>query len=136
MFYSNVTCWRLVTLWKMNSFICIWQKMQNSYSAAQPFTSFVLSTKLRTWRKGAMCGTLGYYKRGHFHWQTVSQFSVFSVKVYMSAKFFKICHPQKFTPVKLFKTGHPQNLNVRKMLKIFPNVAGTSYVKISESQVL
>ena len=56
-----------------------------------------------------MCGTLSYYERKNFYKQTVSQFSVFSAKVYMSAKFFKICHPQKFMPVKFFKLGHPRN---------------------------
>ena len=81
-----------------------------------------------------MCGTLS-----NFHRQTVSQFLVFSAKVYTFANFFKISRPQKFMPVKCFKIGHPRNFkNFCKILKIFTNVVGncSSYVKILESQGL
>ena len=84
-----------------------------------------------------MCGTLGYYKRRNFHRQTVSQFLVFSAKVYMSAKFFKICHPQKFMPVKFFKIGHQRDLKCLQNFKYISKcvVNYSSYIKILESQV-
>ena len=66
-----------------------------------------------------MCGTLSYYKRRNVYRQTVSQSLVFSAKLYMSAKFFKISHPQKFMPVKFFKAGHPQNFKCLQTVKDF-----------------
>ena len=66
-----------------------------------------------------MCGTLSYNKRRNSHGQAVSQFLVFSAKVNMSAKFFKICHPQMITPVKFFKTAYPQNSKCLQNVKDF-----------------
>ena len=66
-----------------------------------------------------MCGILSYYNRRNFHRQMVIQFLVFPAKVHMSEKFFKICHPQKITPVKFFETGRPQNFKCLQNVKDF-----------------
>ena len=66
-----------------------------------------------------MCRNLSYYKRRNFHRPTVSQFLVFSAKVCMSEKCFKICRPQKFMPVKFFKIGHPGNCKCLPNFKDF-----------------
>ena len=87
--------------------------MQNSYSAAQPFICTLQKAK-------------NIKKITCYVWnlelpqkKKLSQFLVFSAKVYMSVKFFKICHWQKFMPVKSFKIGHPRNFKCLQNFKDF-----------------
>ena len=107
-FYSNVTSWRPVTLWKMNSFISIyqgfWQKMQNNYSSTQPF--------ICTFNKAKNIKKISCYvwNLELLEKKKLSQTDGFTV--------FSLLCKSKYV-CKIFKIGHSQNLKCLQNFKDF-----------------